>query len=253
MKHRSNISLFIRCYEELNAYLPRQKRKITFEHEFKPGDNIEQIIKSLHIPKDAVDLILVNGKSVDLHYRPRSGNRLSLYPVFESLDIRAITKVREKPLRTNRFILDQRLRRLGVYLRMAGFDVLYMDKSAEQNLIRYIKEEKRVYVVPEFEKKVNETTATNINTVDRVYHVNAGRPRHQFKQVLKRFDLAADISPWNRCIYCNGSLDRIGVESKKQGEFWACESCGQVYSKGFYYMHVMRFLAAIKRCLKLAA
>jgi uncharacterized protein with PIN domain len=250
MKHPIKVSLFIRCYEELNVYLPQQKRKTTFKHEFKPGDNIEQIIESLHIPKNEIDLILANGESVDLHYQPQSGNRLSLYPVFESLDIRAITKVREKPLRTICFILNPRLRRLGVYLRMAGFDVLYLDKTAEHDLIRFIREEKRVYIAPEFEKKANETA---IKHIDRIYYVDARRPRHQFNQILKRFDLMADISPWSRCIHCNSLLDGFSVERTKQGECWACESCGKVYCKEFYYKHVMRFLRTIKQCLEFYA
>jgi len=50
------------------------------------------------IHPDDVDLVLVNGVSVDFGYLLKDGDRVSVYPVFERFDISSITKVREKPL-----------------------------------------------------------------------------------------------------------------------------------------------------------
>ena len=41
------------------------------------------------------------------------GDRVSVYPVFESIDITPVLKVRPQPLREPRFILDTHLGKLG--------------------------------------------------------------------------------------------------------------------------------------------
>ena len=51
--------------------------------------------------------------------------RLSVFSMIEDLEIAKIKKLREKLLRTPKFILDTDLGRLAKYLRMLGFDTLY--------------------------------------------------------------------------------------------------------------------------------
>jgi hypothetical protein len=65
------------------------------------------------VPHTEVDLILVNGESVDFAYRVRDGDRISVYPVFEALDIAAVTRLRPEPLREVRSVLDVHLGRLA--------------------------------------------------------------------------------------------------------------------------------------------
>ena len=81
-----------------------------------------------------VDLLLVNGESVDFAYPVRDGDRISVYPVFESLDIAAVTRVRPEPLRELRFVLDVHLGRLAAYLRLAGFDTVYRNDRDDAEL-----------------------------------------------------------------------------------------------------------------------
>ena len=69
-----------RFYEELNDFLPRQRRKADFEAYIKGKRSIKDMVESLGVPHTEVDLILVNGKSVDL--RPpgwRPGQRVSCF------------------------------------------------------------------------------------------------------------------------------------------------------------------------------
>jgi len=53
----------------------------------------------MRIPSEEVDLILVNGTSVDFSYLVKDKDRVSVYPIFETFDISGVTRVREKPLR----------------------------------------------------------------------------------------------------------------------------------------------------------
>ena len=61
------------------------KKKKRFEHSFIDRTSIKDMIESLGVPHTEVDLILVNGNSVDFSYLVNNGDDISVYPVFESL------------------------------------------------------------------------------------------------------------------------------------------------------------------------
>ncbi len=88
-----------RFYEELNDRIPEGIRKVETPFLFSKPLTIKEAIESFGIRPDEVDLVLVNGVSVDLGYLLKGGDRVSVYPVFERFDISSITKVRDKPLR----------------------------------------------------------------------------------------------------------------------------------------------------------
>ena len=70
---------------------------------------MKNAIESVGVPHTEVELIMANGESVDLGYRVREGDRISVYPVFESFDITPLLRVRPQPLREPRFIADAQL------------------------------------------------------------------------------------------------------------------------------------------------
>jgi sulfur carrier protein ThiS len=99
---RSPKGTLFRFYEELNDYLPEKTRKMDLSLGLKGPTTIGTAIAALGIPAGEVDLVLVNGRSVGLGHRLRDGDRVSVYPIFEQLDISGVTRVREKPLITLR-------------------------------------------------------------------------------------------------------------------------------------------------------
>ncbi len=93
-----------RFYEELNDYLPEKMRKVAFTHSFEKPTSIKELIESMDISPEEVDLILVNGTSVDFSYMVKDKDRVSVYPIFETFDISGVTQLRDKPLRKKRKI-----------------------------------------------------------------------------------------------------------------------------------------------------
>ena len=81
-----------------NDYLAEGCRKRDFEVRFEKPVTVGKAIESLGVPLSEVDLILVNGKSVSFRYRLKDGDRVSVYPIFEQLDISGLTRVRKRPL-----------------------------------------------------------------------------------------------------------------------------------------------------------
>lgn len=134
----------IRCYAELNDFLPRQRRYRSFTHPWPGRTSIKDLIESLGIPHTEIDLILVNGKSVDFSYLVQPGDRISVYPVFESIDITPLVRVRPRPLREPRFVLDTHLGKLASYLRLLGFDTVYQNDADDATLARISATEHRI-------------------------------------------------------------------------------------------------------------
>jgi len=91
-------SVIFRFYEELNDYLPKKFGKIDFSSSFNKPTSIKELIESMGIPIEEVDLILANGISVDFSYMVKNNDRFSVYPIFETFDISDVTRVRDKPL-----------------------------------------------------------------------------------------------------------------------------------------------------------
>ena len=96
-------TVYVRLYEELNDYLPEEKRKRTFSLSLKGSTTVEEAICLLGVPPEEVDLVLVNGESVPFSQIAQGGERISIYPIFESLDVSTVTRLRDRSLLAIKF------------------------------------------------------------------------------------------------------------------------------------------------------
>lgn len=60
-------------YEELNDFLPSSKHKKWFRYSFKIHQTVKDAIEAVGVPHAKIDLILVNGGSVDFSYHLNKG------------------------------------------------------------------------------------------------------------------------------------------------------------------------------------
>ena len=91
-------TVYVRLYEELNDYLPEEKRKRTFSLPLKRPTTVKETMRVLGVPSEEVDLVLVNGESVPFSHIVQGEDRISIYPIFESLDISTVTRLRDRSL-----------------------------------------------------------------------------------------------------------------------------------------------------------
>lgn len=227
-----------RFYEELNDFLPPEWRKVAFAHAFDGTPTVKDRIESLGVPHTEVDLVLVDGESVDFSHRLHGGERVAVYPVFEGFDIGPVTRLRPEPLRDTRFVLDVHLGRLTAYLRLLGFDCAYRNDFADEQLICIARAERRIML----------TRDTGLLKDGRVTHgafVHATRPIRQVREVLDRFQLEDRIRPFTRCMRCNGGIEWVSKESvgaevpasvrRDFDRFSRCAVCGKVYWRGSHF------------------
>jgi hypothetical protein len=199
---------------------------------------VKDLIEAIGVPHTEVDLILANGQSVGFDYAVRDGDRISVYPVFESLDITPILRVRPEPLRRTRFVLDTHLGRLAAYLRLVGFDALYRNDFSDEELADISRDERRILLT-------RDRGLLKRSRVTHGYCVRATDPRQQLGEICRRFDLHGAARPFTRCLRCNGLLHAVpkaDVEyllppgtAERYEEYAQCESCGQVYWPGSHH------------------
>ena len=85
-----------RFYAELNDLLPLPKRRQCFSHAFEAVASVKDIVEAFGIPHTEVDLILANGETVTFSYLLRDGDRISVYPVFRSLDLGPLSRLQPR-------------------------------------------------------------------------------------------------------------------------------------------------------------
>ncbi len=74
----------LRFYAELTDFLPQDLRSGTVTRGFEVPGSVKDVIEACGIPHTEVDLIVANGRSVDFSYLVNDGDRVSVFPVFES-------------------------------------------------------------------------------------------------------------------------------------------------------------------------
>ena len=238
-----------RFYEELNDFLPPERRKTEFDYQFERRASIKDVIEALGVPHTEVELILVNRESVDFGYILHDGDRVSVYPVFESLDVTPLLRLRARPLRTPRFVLDTHLGTLARYLRLLGFDTLYRNDYRDATLARISANEGRTLLT-------RDRGLLMRRIVTHAYFVRADDPRRQVEEVCARLDLYGLIEPFSRCSHCNGLLqqvdkaqiaDQLAPKTRRYYQrFLQCQDCGQIYWAGSHFKHLQRFVDSVR-------
>lgn len=241
-------SITIRFYEELNDFLRKPLRKKAFAHTYTGTPPLLDVIESLGIPHGEVDLILANGEPAGFDYKPSEGDYISVYPKFESLDIGPVSRLRPKPLRTVRFILDVHLGKLARHLRMLGFDTAYRNDYSDREIIDISLLEQRIILTRDIPLLKN-------GRVTHGYFVRATDPLGQAREVIGRFDLKSSARPFGLCMECNTALEKITAREaepfiengtrENYREFLRCPSCHRIYWEGSHFERMEKLVRSL--------
>jgi uncharacterized protein with PIN domain len=238
-----------RFYEELNDFLVAARRKRDFGIEIDRARSVKDAIESVGVPHTEVDLIIVDGVSVDFTHVLRGGERVAVYPVFEALDIAPLVRLRELPLRDPRFVADVHLGKLARHLRMAGFDTLWTSHWHDDEIVALAAAEKRTILT-------RDKGMLRRKDVDRGYFVRATESESQLAEVLRALQLEAMLRPFTRCRECNTALVDVPRESvleqlppkvrEAHVRFKRCPGCARVYWEGTHYERMKSVLGRLR-------
>lgn len=237
--------VLLRCYAELNDYLPEARRQRELTLGVRDPVTVAALIAAAGIPPAAVELVLVNGVSCALEQHLADGDRVSLYPLFEAFDVTPLLRLRPRPLRRVRFVADAHLGRLARGLRLLGFDTLFANDPGDRELTRICAEEGRILL----------SRDRALLAHRRITHglwIAPVRPREQLAYVVDRLDLYGLFRPFTRCTVCNGGLVSVPARELDAelpprvlaafATFWRCGGCRRLYWEGSHYEGLRGFV-----------
>lgn len=241
------VTATFRFYEELNDFLSPARRKHDFSLPCARAATVKHMIEALGVPHTEVELILVNGESVGFGHRLQEGDRVAVYPKFETFDVTPLLRVRPQPLRAPRFIADAHLGGLARLLRMAGFDTLYDNGYQDRHLVEIALRGQRVVLTRDRE-------LLKLRNITHGCYIHALQPAQQLREIVERLDLARSARPFSRCLACNAPLRAVAKavvqhrlpRSVREGHerFTTCDACHRVFWEGSHWRRMQSVLDA---------
>lgn len=235
-------------FEELNDFLPLEKRQTSFLYRFHEKPAIKDPIEAIGVPHTEVELILANGKSVGFDYYLQHGDHVSVYPRIEDFDISPIVRLRERRLRQSAFVLDVHLGKLSRLLRFLGFDVEYRNDYNDPEITHIAVTENRILLT-------RDRRLLFRKVITHAYCLRSTDPKQQLQELIKRFGLYSQMNSFRRCPDCNGKISTVEkkeiiaqLEPKTiiyYQHFYRCECCQKIYWKGSHYKKIKRYINAL--------
>jgi len=241
---------YFRFYAELNDFLTVEKRHRSFSYFFSLQPSVKDAIEACGVPHCEVEVILANGDSVDFKYRLGDGDRLAVYPVFESFDVSPLIRLRPKPLRRIKFVADKNLGKLIKKLRMLGFDTTSDAAPDASSFIQRAITEKRIILTRDRGLLKNKQ-------ISHGYWVRSQDAPEQVREIFRRFDLDRLCKPFTRCMSCNALLKEVDKQeilplipegtAQQFSRFRQCPECKKVYWPGSHFEKMKHLIDSLRK------
>ena len=139
-----------------------------------------------------------------------------------------------------KFLADNMLGRLATWLRLMGYDTLYLPEADDAELARVARAEDRVLLT----RDVELTRRRGI----RPLMIESDKVEEQLFQVFRHSKLTARHA-FSRCARCNVPLDPVGKADvrnhvpryvfESQERFLRCPHCCRVYWRGTHWARIL--------------
>ena len=147
-----------------------------------------------------------------------------------------------------RFVADRMLGKLAKWLRVLGYDVVYLRQAADEEIAERLREG-RIFLT-------RGRRGGSWQQLVIVFVFNAIEPKKQLSEVVHGLRLAIICAElFSRCLSCNCLLDTVNREEVRaevpdyiyqtQNQFHRCCDCGKVYWSGSHSEKMRRQLEEI--------
>ena len=235
------VTVTFRFYEELNDFLAPERRRRDFTSACARAATTKHMVEALGVPHTEVELILVNGESAGFDRLLQQGDRVAVFPKFETLDVTPLLRVRDRPLRVIRLVADAHLGGLARLLRMTGFDTLYENNFHDSEIELIAMREGRIVLTRDRE-------LLKRREITHGCYLRALKPAQQLREIFGRLDLARNAKPFTLCLHCNTPLraidkalvlNRVPLVVRDRFErFSTCDSCQRVFWEGSHWQRM---------------
>jgi uncharacterized protein with PIN domain len=141
-----------------------------------------------------------------------------------------------------KFIVDSNVGRLARWLRIAGFDTLFIKDIDDNKLVRIALDEYRVLLTRDRQiMKRRLVSGGRLKTI----LIEPDDVREQLRQVLMTLDLTGEVKPFSLCVECNELLEYKRKEEveglvppyvfQTQTQYMQCATCRRIYWRGTHW------------------
>jgi uncharacterized protein with PIN domain len=137
-----------------------------------------------------------------------------------------------------KFVVDCMLGKLAKWLKILGFDVAYLNKARDSDLLRIARQEKRILLTRDHRLLEG---AKDIQSL----FIESEKWPEQVEQVLGKLNLQQKTKPYSRCLECNVKLKKLLKKKAKNlvapfiferaASLAICPSCGRVFWPGTHF------------------
>jgi uncharacterized protein with PIN domain len=139
-----------------------------------------------------------------------------------------------------KFLCDEMLGRLAKWLRVMGYDVLYLKNVEDEKIVENAIKEDRILLTRD--KKLAKKFKNSLYIEEKDLDSQIG-------EVVEAFKIAKNEENFlSRCIICNVEIEEIEKEKIKGKvpenvfenfeEFWICKKCGRIYWAGTHWKNM---------------
>ena len=151
-----------------------------------------------------------------------------------------------------RFIVDTNVGRLARWLRMMGYDALFINEIDDRQLVAIGLKERRVVLTRD--TQIMQRRVVTNGRLEALL-VRGDYIKDQLRQVVRTMNLDCEERQFTRCLECNQPLTRRRKEEVKdlvppyvfqtQSRFVECPSCHRIYWRGTHWQRMKRELGAL--------
>jgi len=231
---------YILFFDDLNDFLTDSMKNNQVVYLYRDTPSIKHVIEALGVPHTEIGRIVINGLDVGFDYAVKNEDNIRVFPIsFEILD----------SIPDPKYVLDNHLGKLAVYLRILGFDTLYDAKYNDDELAEISLNSNRILLTRDRRLLMR-------SVIKWGYCVRSLEPKQQLVEVVRRYQLGTKIHPFRRCLRCNYYLEAIEKENiiqrlepltrKYYNEFCICRNCNRIYWKGSHYEHMNELITELE-------
>jgi uncharacterized protein len=223
-------------FGDLVFFLKRSGIGPTIQRVLTERTSVKDVIEACGVPHPEIDFIIIDGAAANFSRVLQDNTAIEVYPVgfthapYSScpLQRRNITK----------FVADGHLGKLTRNLRLLGFDVISPTPAEDQRLLEFMQHGNRALLTRDRRLLMHAVVRDG-------FCPRSPYPDEQTVEVVRRFQLSNSISPFSRCLRCNGPLQGVDKADVMKDlapltriyyeRFRRCQECGKIYWRGSHF------------------
>ena len=214
--------VYFTFHDDLQMLLRRSQAGRVVKYVLKRRASLKDILESQGIPHTEVAQIFLQDTEAGFDFIPEGGEVIDVMPFTDAVSVFASTLLRPRPTRLSKFMVDINVKKLARNLRIIGIDTTLVPEMRLADIGSFATSQQRILLTRNRE-------LLKCNSVVHGHLLRSENHVIQLQEVVKRYELKPYITPFARCITCNGELRPV----TKQAVYHRLEPLTRKYFDSF--------------------